>query len=129
MILNGQLQEPKNKEIEKIKAEKSQVELEESNENSQKHEEEQLPGEEFIEEEAWLFTDEQVDEHGDEQVDEELEEKTFTLETLPENMEKIQSLMNILKHNEGNITVYILWKERKVSEVWLQNLKMLFPSS
>jgi len=28
------------------------VELEESNENSQKHEEEQLSGEEFIEEEA-----------------------------------------------------------------------------
>ncbi|MFC2696297.1 MAG: hypothetical protein ACFN4U_04660, partial [Candidatus Absconditicoccaceae bacterium] len=119
----------KNKEIEKIKAEKSQVELEESNENSQKHEEEQLPGEEFIEEEAGLFTDEQVDEHGDEQVDEELEEKTFTLETLPENMEKIQSLMNILKHHEGDITVYILGKERKVSEVGLQNLKMLFPSS
>lgn len=119
----------KNKEIEKIKAEKSQVELEESNENSQKHEEEQLPGEEFIEEEAWVFADEQLDEHGDEQVEEELEEKTFTLETLPENMEKIQSLMNILKHHEGDITVYILWKERKVSEVWLQNLKMLFPSS
>ena len=44
-------------------------------------------------------------------------------------MEKIQSLMNILKHHEGDTTVYILWKERKVSEVWLQNLKMLFPSS
>ncbi|MFC2495545.1 MAG: hypothetical protein ACFNWZ_05095, partial [Candidatus Absconditicoccaceae bacterium] len=102
---------------------------EESNENSQKHEEEQLPGEEFIEEEAGVFADEQLDEHGDEEVDEELEEKTFTLETLPENMEKIQSLMNILKHNEGDITVYILGKERKVSEVGLQNLKMLFPSS
>ena len=119
----------KNKEIEKIKAEKSQVELEEPNENSQKHEEEQLPGEEFIEEESWVFTDEQLDEHSDEQVEEEVQEKIFTLETLPENMEKIQSLMNILKHHEGDITVYILWKERKVSEVWLQNLKMLFPSS
>lgn len=50
----------------------------------------------------------------------------FTLTTLPDNLEKIQLLADILKNHEGEFSVLILNQEKKVSEEGLSLLKANF---
>lgn len=50
----------------------------------------------------------------------------FTLTTLPDNLEKIQLLADILKNHEGEFSVLILNQEKKVSEEGLNLLKANF---
>lgn len=50
----------------------------------------------------------------------------FTLTTLPDNLEKIQLLADILKNHEGEFSVLILTQEKKVSEEGLNLLKANF---
>lgn len=50
----------------------------------------------------------------------------FTLTTLPDNLEKIELLADILKNHEGELSVLILNQEKKVSEEGLSLLKANF---
>jgi hypothetical protein len=53
-------------------------------------------------------------------------QEIFTLTTLPDNLEKIQLLADILKNHEGEFSVLILNQEKKVSEEGLNLLKANF---
>lgn len=51
---------------------------------------------------------------------------TFSLVSLPESMEKIHLLMDVLQNYPGDISIQILGKEKKISEDWLQKLRSSF---
>ena len=118
----------KHEEIEKIKAESL---VDDSIKKIVKpQEEEELPneGEEAPLEE--IFPEEENEEVISQQACDSLNEnetqEIFTLTTLPDNLEKIQLLADILKNHEGEFSVLILNQEKKVSEEGLNLLKANF---
>lgn len=118
----------KHEEIEKIKAESL---VDDSIKKIVKpQEEEELPDE--IEEAPLeeIFPEEENEEVISQQACDSLNEnetqEIFTLTTLPDNLEKIQLLADILKNHEGEFSVLILNQEKKVSEEGLNLLKANF---
>ena len=93
-------------------------------------EEEELPNE--VEEAPLeeIFPEEENEEVISQQACDSLNEnetqEIFTLTTLPDNLEKIQLLADILKNHEGEFSVLILNQEKKVSEEGLNLLKANF---
>ena len=147
--------EEKSKQIEKIKSESVDSAIQEqkpsrhSHENDEERIEEELnseemnPGEIFpdneTEEEENL---EQLDQEDDEtlEIDEENDEdqnseplwpttpdqEPFCITSLPDNLESIQLLADILKNQLGDIPVMIMGKERLVNDYGLQILREHF---
>ena len=118
----------KHEEIEKIKAESL---VDDSIKKIVKpQEEEELPNE--VEEAPLeeIFPEEENEEVISQQACDSLNEnetqEIFTLTTLPDNLEKIQLLADILKNHEGEFSVLILNQEKKVSEEGLNLLKANF---
>ena len=120
----------KHEEIEKIKAESRADDA--IKKVIRPHEEEELPN---ADEEAPLEEIFPEEENENEEViseqtcDTSNENETheiFTLTTLPDNLEKIQLLADILKNHEGEFSVLILNQEKKVSEEGLSLLKANF---
>ncbi len=137
--------EEQQKEIEKIKSEKpEEIKAKEPNFDNEEIEEnrshEEIFPEESYEEEnldnesTWeenldneITWEEIRDWIAEESFSEEGEiEEVFTLTTLPENIEKISLLAEILRDNEGKISVLILGQEKKINEIGLAKLKELF---
>ena len=120
----------KHEEIEKIKAESLVDDA--IKKVVRAHEEEELPNEveEAPLEEIFPEEENENEEVISEQVcDTQNENETheiFTLTILPDNLEKIQLLADILKNHEGEFSVLILNQEKKVSEEGLSLLKANF---
>lgn len=120
----------KNEEIEKIRSEAlkpipaKQDPLDEdeepSNEIKDNTEQEVSPWEEQEEEE--ILGAEEVSNLSSEEETQEV----FTLTTLPDNLEKIQLLADILKTYQWDISVLILGQEKKVNEEGLRHLQVNF---
>ena len=54
------------------------------------------------------------------------EEKVFSINRLPDSLEKINTLTDVLKNYPWDITIIVMGNEKKVNATWLQRLKKVF---